>query len=85
MSQNVEIVISFAIGLVLAVAVTRVFTLRAKAPLKVVFNVLAGAILLLGVSFLKLIYLPFNPLTALLIGFLGLPGAICVILLAIFA
>lgn len=85
MSQNVEIVLSFAIGLVLAVAVVRVFTLRAKTAVKVVLNVLAGAVLLFGVSLLKLVYVPFNPLTALIIGALGLPGAICVILLAIFA
>lgn len=79
-----ELIASFAVGLTL-ICLTSYLLL---APMKFLWRVLAGGILgALALILFNLIARPLgfsisvNPFTAMAVGFLGLPGAILVILL----
>lgn len=70
-----ETVLSFCIGILLAVFCGWLFSLKTKGLLRLLFNTAAGALLLVGLSVFTPLSLPLNPLSALTVGLLGLPGA----------
>jgi len=76
--EILELVFSFAIGIVLILLLAWVFALKTKGLLRIAFNSTAGLILVLAFNLLKIIYLPLNPLNVLIIGFLGVPGVVVV-------
>ena len=82
--QYAEIALSFAIGLILVVLLGWVFSLKTKGFLRLLFNSLAGIILLIALSLFKIVYLPLNPMNGLIVGFLGVPGVAVVFLITIF-
>ncbi len=49
--------------------------LKTTGVTKVLVNSLSGGALIAGLSAFNVIVLPFNPLNALVVGVLGLPGA----------
>ena len=80
----VEIIISLILGLLLTVLTGWVFSLKTKGLLRLLFNSTAGCILLFALSLFKIVYIPLNPMNALLAGFLGVPGVGLAAVLSIF-
>ena len=76
--------LSFAIGLLLVLLLGWVFSLKSKGLMRLLVNSLAGIILLLCLALFKIVYVPLNPLNALLVGFLGAPGLAVVVLITMF-
>ncbi|NLG87292.1 MAG: pro-sigmaK processing inhibitor BofA [Firmicutes bacterium] len=81
---NINIIIAYAFGLFLLYLIGRLFLLPLKIVMRLVYNGLIGGIVLwllnlLG-SFIGL-FIPINPITALTVGFLGLPGILLILLL----
>ena len=75
------LVVSFLAGVTLTALFAWVMSLKTKGFTRIVFNSLAGITLLLCFSLLKIIYIPLNPLNALVTGFLGIPGLVVIILI----
>ena len=79
-----EIIIAYALGLILLYIVGWLLLVPFKTLLKFIFNGIIGGVVL---WFLNLIggfigvTVAINPITALLVGFLGIPGVILVLLL----
>lgn len=79
--------VAFLVGLLLLVLVGRVLFIPLRFLVRLLFNAAVGGILLwvanllgryLGVS------IPINPITALLAGFLGIPGVVLVVAIQYF-
>jgi inhibitor of the pro-sigma K processing machinery len=82
--QYATIALSAVIGLLLAGLLGWVFALKTKGLLRILFNSLAGVILLLCLTLFKILYVPLNPVSALLVGFLGVPGVALVYVITAF-
>lgn len=87
MSFNLEllaIVIAFLVGLLLISVVVKVFFIPLKYLMRLIVNGIIGGILLLLFNYFGGfvgLYLPINVVTALIAGFLGIPGVILLVLL----
>ncbi|MCI8596689.1 MAG: hypothetical protein HFE35_07775 [Clostridia bacterium] len=79
-----ETLISFFIGALIVVFCGWLFSLKTKGILRLLFNTAAGAFLLVALSVFTPLNLPLNPLSALITGILGLPGAALVIVITLF-
>lgn len=83
-NANVNVIIAYAFGLFLLYLLGRLFLVPLKIVMRLVYNGLVGgaALWLLNLmgSFLG-IFIPVNPITAVTVGFLGLPGIILIFLL----
>lgn len=81
---DINLVIAFGLGLLLLYLLGRVMMVPLKLIFKLLINAVAGGILLLVInyfgSFLNM-HIPFNPITALVAGFLGIPGVIMLFVL----
>jgi len=82
--EIVELVLSFIIGLVLVIGLGWIFALKTKGLIRLACNSLAGFIVLIAFNLFKIIYIPLNPLNGLIIGFLGAPGIVVVVLITLF-
>lgn len=69
-----EIILSFIIGFGLLLLLAYVFSLKTKGIIRLLINTVAGAAVLILLNVFKIVMLPLNPLNALLVGFLGVPG-----------
>jgi len=79
-----EIIIAYALGLILLYIVGWLLLVPLKTLLKFIFNgIVGGAVLWLLnlVGRFVGVTVAINPITALLVGFLGIPGVILVLLL----
>ncbi|MDD4570560.1 MAG: pro-sigmaK processing inhibitor BofA family protein [Tepidanaerobacteraceae bacterium] len=77
-------VLAYAFGLLMLYVVGRVLIMPLKIVLKLVYNALIGGIVLLILNFVGGyigLYIALNPITALLVGFLGVPGIIMLLIL----
>lgn len=79
-----ETLLSFFIGGVLVLFVGWLFSLKTKGIFRLALNTIAGALLLLGLSIFTPLDIPLNPLNALIVGFLGIPGAVLVVVIVYF-
>lgn len=82
--MEVQVVAAYVFGLLLLYLIARVLVLPVRIVLRLVYNALVGALLLAFVNFVGYIigiYLPVNPVTALVAGFLGIPGVVLLIAL----
>lgn len=83
--MEVQVVAAYVFGLLLIYLIARVLVLPVRIVLRLVYNALVGALLLAFVNFIGSyiigIYLPVNPVTALVAGFLGIPGVVLLIAL----
>ena len=79
-----HLIVSFLIGIMLVLLLGWVFSLKTKGLIRILFNSLAGIIILFAFSLFRIVYLPINPLTAIIIGFLGAPGIVVVVVLTVF-
>ncbi|MGH4050744.1 MAG: pro-sigmaK processing inhibitor BofA family protein [Clostridium sp.] len=77
-----ENILYFIIGIVAMVIVVKLFSWPLKILVKLLFNCVCGVLLLLLVNFLGQyinIDVPINAISALIAGFLGVPGVIFLI------
>lgn len=77
-------IFAYAIGLILALVLCRIFIKPIKWIIKLLFNGTIGALILSAVNFVggfAGIYITISPLSAILSGFLGVPGIFLVALL----
>ncbi len=82
--MSYETVLSYFIGALIVVFCGWLFSLKTKGILRLLFNTAAGAFLLTALSFFTPLNIPLNPLSALTVGILGLPGAALVIVIVCF-
>lgn len=82
--MHVDVAIAYLIGILLLYFLARIFIIPIRFVVRLVFNGLVGGVLLwltnLGGRFIGLA-VPINPVTALVAGFLGVPGVVLVIVL----
>ncbi|HHV08244.1 MAG TPA: pro-sigmaK processing inhibitor BofA [Firmicutes bacterium] len=81
---NINIIIAYAFGLFLLYLIGRLFLVPLKIVMRLVYNGLIGGIALWLLNFMGSflgIFIPINPITALTVGFLGLPGILLIFLL----
>ncbi|MFO7265645.1 MAG: pro-sigmaK processing inhibitor BofA family protein [Limnochordales bacterium] len=76
--MELRVIVAYLFGLGLLYLIARLLALPVRIVVRLVVNVLAGALLLAVVNFLGRfvlgVYVPINPVTALVAGLLGLPG-----------
>ncbi len=78
------VIFAYALGLILLYIIGYILLFPIKLIIKLVYNGIIGGIILLIASFLGNLIgftVIINPLTALITGFLGIPGAVMIILL----
>lgn len=84
MGINFSIILAYAIGLILLYLIGMLLVIPIKIILKLIINGVLGGVLLFIVNLLGT-FLGFsiviNPLTALIAGFLGIPGVILLFLI----
>lgn len=81
---DIVVLCGYGLGFFLLYLLLRFLVLPAKIMLRFLLNAVLGGGLLFFLNFLGAahgFYLPLNPLAALLIGFLGLPGFILLLIL----
>jgi len=84
MHIDIAAIIAYAIGLLLLYVVGRIMIMPLKIILKLVYNALIGGITLLLLNYIGGyigINIALNPVTAIIAGFLGVPGVIMLIIL----
>lgn len=84
MSADWSVLAAYGFGLLLIYALARVLLIPLRWIIKLVYNGLLGGLLIALVNFIGSFfnfYLPINPISALIAGFLGLPGVILLIIL----
>lgn len=77
-------VIAYAFGLVLLYVLARLLILPLRLALKFIYNAIIGGIALVILNFFGGyigLHIAINPITALIVGFLGIPGVIMLILI----
>lgn len=83
--MELRVLIAYLFGLGLLYLIARVLVLPVRILLRLLYNALVGAVLLALVNFVGSyvlgVYLPINPVTALVAGFLGIPGVVLLIVL----
>ncbi|MDI3481121.1 MAG: inhibitor of the pro-sigma processing machinery [Tepidanaerobacteraceae bacterium] len=76
-------VLAYAFGLILLYMVGRVLLAPIKIVLKLIYNAIIGGIVLVILNFFGSYFglsIAINPITALLVGFLGVPGIVLLII-----
>ena len=77
-------VLAYAFGLLLLYVVGRVLIMPLKIVVKLIYNALIGGGVLLILNFIGGyigLHIALNPITALLVGFLGVPGVIMLLVI----
>lgn len=82
-----NVVLAYIFGIILIYLVGRIFFMPIKLVLRLIYNGLIGGAMLWVINFVGA-YIGFsiaiNPITALVAGFLGMPGVIILILFKVF-
>ncbi len=82
-----NVIIAYAFGIILIYLIGRMLTMPIRIVLKLIYNGLVGGLLLWVVNFIGAYFsftIGINPITALIAGFLGIPGVILLILFKLF-
>ena len=79
-----ELILSFLIGFLTVSLIGTLFSLKTKGLFRLALNSLGGAVALSLLSLVKVAVLPVNPVSALIVGLLGVPGLIAVWLIVVF-
>ncbi|TWH46156.1 MULTISPECIES: pro-sigmaK processing inhibitor BofA family protein [Sporomusa] len=82
-----NVIIAYAFGIILIYLIGRMLTMPIRIVLKLIYNGLVGGIVLWVVNFIGAYFsftIGINPITALIAGFLGIPGVILLILFKLF-
>ncbi len=86
MGMDLGVFITYVGVLVMFFVFGKVFYWSIKAAVKLMFNSIIGAILLIIVNYVGEgfgIFIPLNVLNAVIVGILGLPGAIMLLILTV--
>lgn len=84
MAWDYRLIAAFVFGVILLYLLAKVFFVPLKITAKLVFNGVIGGIVLWLINFVGSFFsfaVPINPITALVAGFLGIPGVILIIVL----
>lgn len=82
-----NVILAYAFGIILLYVVGRMFLMPIKLIFRLIYNGLIGGAMLWALNFVGLhigFTIAINPITALIAGFLGLPGVILLILFKLF-
>lgn len=82
--MEISIILAYAFGLVILYVIGYILLVPIKIILKLLLNGVIGGIALVFLNFIGgfiHLYIPINPLTALVTGILGVPGIIMIIFL----
>ncbi len=81
-----EIILAYAVGIIFLFFIGRLFLVPLKILLKLVYNCILGAILLIVVNYIGRNFgfsIPLNIFSAALVGFLGIPGMLLLVALKV--
>jgi inhibitor of the pro-sigma K processing machinery len=84
---DMHIVLAYVFGIILLYIIGRMFLLPIRMVFRLVYNGLIGGAMLWALNFVGAhvgFTIAINPLTALVAGFLGIPGVILLVLFKIF-
>lgn len=84
MGLELNIILAYAIGLILLYAVGWILVVPLKWTVKLIWNGVLGGIMLFIINLVGCIWgihLTINPFSAVIVGLLGVPGAVMLILL----
>ncbi len=84
---SLSVVAAFLFGLVLIMIIGRIFFMPLKLVFKLVYNGIIGGLVLWVINFVGAPFdftLAINPITALVVGLLGLPGVGLLIVFKVF-
>lgn len=82
-----NVIIAYAFGIILIYLVGRMLTMPIRLVFKLIYNGIVGGIMLWIVNYIGAYFsftIGINPITALIAGFLGIPGVILLILFKLF-
>lgn len=82
--MNLNIVLTFALGIILLFLVARLLFGPLRIVGRLIWNALLGGVLLYLINLVGVkigLHLPLNPVSALVVGFLGIPGVILLLVL----
>jgi len=86
-SGDYNVIFAYVFGIILLYVVGRMFLMPIKLIFRLIYNALIGGAMLWALNFVGLhigFTIAINPITALIAGFLGLPGVILLILFKLF-
>lgn len=86
MEINYSVILAYTVGIILLFILGRVLLVPMKVVLKLFYNALLGAIALIALNFvggLLSFHITFNIVTAFIVGTLGIPGLIMLIILEV--
>jgi inhibitor of the pro-sigma K processing machinery len=81
---NLNVIFTFALGLILLFLVAKLLFGPLRIVGRLIWNALLGGVLLYVINVVGGnvgLHLPLNPVTALVVGFLGIPGVILLLVL----
>lgn len=84
MDINYGTILAYAIGIIILFLMGRVLLVPMKVIIKLVYNALLGALALIAINLvggLVGFHIPFNLITAFIVGLLGIPGLVLLIIL----
>ncbi|EIW17312.1 MULTISPECIES: pro-sigmaK processing inhibitor BofA family protein [Pelosinus] len=82
-----NVILAYVFGIILLYVVGRMFLMPIKLIFRLIYNGLIGGAMLWALNFVGLhigFTIAINPITALIAGFLGLPGVMLLILFKLF-
>lgn len=82
--MNYETVLSYFIGALIVLFCGWLFSLKTKGIFKLLLNTAIGAVMLIALATFTPLNIPLNPMSALTVGILGLPGAALVFVIVCF-
>jgi len=81
------VIAAYGLGIVLLYIVSRIFFMPLRLLWRLVYNAVIGGVMLWGLNFVGSHFgftIAINPVTALVAGFLGIPGVILLVLFKLF-
>ena len=87
MGMEVSIILAYALGLILLYILGWILLVPLKFILKLIWNGILGGIMLFVINLIGGYFgfhIIINPLTALIAGFLGIPGVVLIVLVGYF-
>lgn len=87
MGLDLNVILAYLFGIVLILFIGKIFLMPLKLVFKLLYNGVIGGIMLYVINFIGSHFgftLALNPVTALVAGFLGIPGIILLILVKLF-
>ncbi len=84
---DLNVILAYLFGIVLILFIGKIFLMPLKLVFKLIYNGVIGGIMLYVINFIGSHFgftIALNPVTALVAGFLGIPGIVLLILVKIF-